>query len=219
MKISNRLLTIASFIKDNAFVMDVGADHGLLEIYLFDNNKIKSVVAVENKEGPYSILVKSLEGRDITCLLSDGIKDISPEVDTVVIAGMGGNLIVDILAKDISKLRNVRNIIVDAHKDNELVRRELVKLGYKIEKEKIVYENKKYYFVISFVKGTSEYSQNEYEFGYKTDLDPLFENYRQFEINRLSSDLEKTKSAKQLDKKKIQNLEAKIVRLKNYGNN
>lgn len=217
MKISNRLLTIASFIEDNSFVMDVGADHGQLEIYLQDNRKLNGIIAVENKVGPYSILKNALNGTDARCILGDGIKQITKEVDTVIIAGMGGNLIVDILKDDIAKLKNVKHLVVDAHRDNELVRRQIVGLGYKIDKEVIVFENKKYYFVISFKKGSAKYSDEQYEFGtcYK---DPLFKQFKEFELNKLNQELLKSGEAKSPNKVKMEKLKAKIVRLENYGN-
>ena len=219
MKISSRLTTVASFIKDNSFVMDVGADHGLLELYLSDNKHLKGLIAVENKKGPYAILKKAVEGRDVICLFSDGISEIDEKVDTLVIAGMGGNLIVDILTKNVNKLEYVKNIVVDAHIDNELVRREIVKLGYKIEQEKIVYENKKYYFVISFVKGTANYTDSEYEIGINLVKDPLFNQYRITKLATLKSNLEKAKTASKINKNKIIDFEGKIRRLESYGNN
>lgn len=200
MKISERLITIASFINKDAFVMDVGADHGLLEKYLFENNKIKKMVAVENKEGPYNILKNNLKGYDVTILYSDGIKDITDDINTIVIAGMGGNLICSILKNDENKLENVDNIIVDAHTDIEIVRREICHLGYFIEKEKIVYENKKYYFVIKFVKGSKQIDDLEYEFGVNIVKDKLFEQYRNDQINKLELIL-KHKNRKDISQK------------------
>ena len=51
MAISTRLKTIADFIEQNSIVFDVGADHGILENYLLDNNRIKKIYAIENKKG------------------------------------------------------------------------------------------------------------------------------------------------------------------------
>ena len=218
MKISERLITIASFIDDDAFVMDVGADHGLLELYLLDNKHLKGLIAVENKKGPFQILEKAVKHRGVTCSLSDGIETITDSVDTVVIAGMGGHLIIDILTKDKSKLNKVNKIVVDAHNDIEFVRREIVKLGYEISKEKIVHEGK-FYFVISFIKGKTDYSQSEYEFGFNIKDDPNFVSYKEYELSKMESELQKAKSATKLDEVKIKSLSAKIERLKAYGNN
>ena len=165
--------------------MDVGADHGLLEKYLIDNEIVKHIIAVENKKGPLDILKNNLIGYDITISYSDGIKDITPEVDTLVLAGMGGMLIVNILNSDSSKLKNVKHIIIDAHKDIEFVRREISKLGYYIKTEKIVYENNIYYFVINFESGNKKLTDIEYEFGVNISMDPLFEKYRESQIEKM----------------------------------
>ena len=215
MKISNRLKVIASFIKDNSNVIDVGADHGLLEIYLIEQKKVNSLFAVENKVGPYSILKNNLKDYNVTLSLSDGISEMPEYVDTVVIAGMGGILISDILKAHKEKLTNVKQIVVDAHRDNRLVRETITNLGYYIEKEQIVFENNKYYFVISFLKGHKDYSEDELEWGYKTNKDPLFKDYKEHELNTLSINLVKYRSSEKATKVCIETKEAKIRRLTN----
>lgn len=215
MKISNRLKVIASFIKDNSNVIDVGADHGLLEIYLIEQNKVNSLFAVENKVGPYSILKNNLKDYNVTLSLSDGISEMPEYVDTVVIAGMGGILISDILKAHKEKLTNVKQIVVDAHRDNRLVRETITNLGYYIEKEQIIFENNKYYFVISFLKGHKDYSEDELEWGYQTNKDPLFKDYKEHELNTLSINLVKYRSSEKATKVGIETKERKIRRLTN----
>ncbi len=215
MKISNRLKVIASFIKDNSNVIDVGADHGLLEIYLLEQNKANSLFAVENKIGPFTILKNNLKDYKVDLSLSDGISEMPEHVDTIVIAGMGGILISDILKAHKEKLTNVKQIVVDAHRDNRLVRETITNLGYYIEKEQIVFENNKYYFVISFLKGHKKYSEDELEWGYKTNKDPLFEDYKEHELNTLSLNLVKYRSSERATKVGIETKEAKIRRLMN----
>lgn len=213
MKISDRLVKIASSIRKDAKVADVGADHGLLEKYLIDNGVTNSIFAIENKRGPYEILKNNLKDYDVTLSLSDGLEMLPDSCDTVVIAGMGGNLIIDILKKDVSKLENVNQIIVDAHKDIELVRREITKLGYKIDKENIVIENSIYYFVISFIKGLGVYDESVYEWGYQITKDPLFEQFRNKEIERLKANLKLYKTSKNPSNYEIYRQEEKIRRL------
>lgn len=215
MKISNRLKVIASFIKDNSNVIDVGADHGLLEIYLLEQNKVNSLFAVENKVGPYSILKNNLKDYNVTLSLSDGISEMPEYVDTVVIAGMGGILISDILKAHKEKLTNVKQIVVDAHRDNRLVRETICNLGYYIEKEQIVFENNKYYSVISFLKGHQDYNEDELEWGYKTSEDPLFKSFKEHELETLSLNLVKYRSSEKATKVGIETKERKIRRLTN----
>lgn len=212
-KISERLKTIGDFVHEHAHVIDVGADHGLLEKYLIDNKKVDSILAVENKEGPYNILVNNLKGYDVQISLSDGLDEMSDDINTIVIAGMGGNLIMDILTKDVQKLNQIEQIVVDAHRDAELVRRSVTKLGYRIEKEQIVLENGIYYFIISFVKGYTKYKDIEYEFGVNISNDPLFNQFKTQELNRLGKTLIFQRKAKIVKPEGIRNLQSKIERL------
>lgn len=204
MNISKRLSTIASFITKDAFVIDVGADHGLLEKYLIDNQITEKIIAVENKKGPFNILKDNLIGYDIELSYSNGIEKITNNVDTIVIAGMGGSLICSILEHDKEKLGNVKSIVVDAHTDIEMVRRNICKFGYHIDEEKIVYENKKYYFVIKFEKGIKKHTDIEYEFGVGVALDSLFSQYKNDQLIKLKR-IEKFNSK---SKEKIGRLES-----------
>ena len=213
MKISDRLKAVASFVKENANVADVGADHGLLEIYLINEGKINSILAIENKSGPFSILKNNLEDYDVKLSLSDGISKIDETVDTIVLAGMGGILINNILNSNKTKLTNIKQIVVDAHRDIKLVRENICKLGFYIEQEKIVYEKGTYYFVISFLKGHHDYSLSEYEWGYKIKEDPLFEDFRKEELNKLVSNLIKYRSSSKSTLVGIKQREEQIGRL------
>ena len=213
MKLSDRLLTVASLLKEGMHVADVGADHGLIEKYLLDNDLVASIMAIENKNGPFNILQNNLKGYNVKLSLSDGIDEIDESVNALIIAGMGGNLIVDILKKHPDKLKNVEQIVVDAHRDIEYVRRQITELGYYIEKEKIVLENNIYYFVISFLKGQRHYSDIEYEYGYQIKDDELFDKYRENELDRMTLNLIHYKSSEKATEDGIKNREQKIRRL------
>lgn len=215
MKLSNRLLTVASFVKEHANVADVGADHGLIEKYLIDNHIVDSLLAIENKIGPYKTLENNLKSYNVKLSLSNGISDIDEKVDTLIIAGMGGNLIVGILKDNLEKLANIKQIVVDAHRDIELVRREICLLGFKIEKEKIVFENDIYYFVISFVKGHKDYDDIVYEWGYRITNDTLFDEFRNKTLETLNINLIHFKSSERANKNIIKEKEEKIRRLIN----
>jgi len=152
MKISVRLKTIGDLVNKGANVADVGADHGLLEKYLLDNEIVSSILAIENKIGPFSILKNNLKDyENVRFSLSSGISKIDEKIDTLIIAGMGGHLIVDILLADVDKLANIKHIIVDPHKNVDFVIEEIEKLGYQIEKNLHIEDGKKYN-IISFMK-------------------------------------------------------------------
>ena len=139
--LSKRLQAIHDMLPKGV-TADIGSDHGKLMIALFKSGKISKGYAIENKKGPYQRLVKALEEEqlidDIVPLFSDGIEDLPPEVKNIVLAGMGGDLIVKILKKHPEKLKLVSTIIVDAHNAIAKVREEISQMGFVIADEKII---------------------------------------------------------------------------------
>ncbi len=166
MKLSKRLLTVASFVPDNSFVCDIGTDHAGLAIYLQENLKNVKVIATDINDNPLNIAKKNIQKvglqKEIKVLKQDGIKNLDKKVDTIIIAGMGGILISEILNSP-KDLENVKNIIVAPNNEFPLVRKMLFKLNYTIERERIVIDNQKSYLVIKAIKGKS--SKIDYLFG------------------------------------------------------
>ena len=157
-------------------VADVGSDHGKLIISLFQEHKIKKGYAIENKSGPYSKIYKEIESNkllnNVIPMFSDGISELPPIVETVVIAGMGGNTIIEILKAHPLKLKNVKTIIVDAHCNVPEVRKEVSKLGYVIEDEDIIEEDGIYYEIIKFMAGECAFLDDpDIEFGPKLRIE------------------------------------------------
>lgn len=172
---------------------DVGADHGKLILSLVEDEKIPSGFAIENKIGPYNRLKEAIllsKDKDkVTCLLSDGIKDIDDTVKNVIIAGMGGTLIVNILFNNINKLNNVDYLLIDAHNALPLVREKITSIGYFIDEEIIVYEEDIYYEIIRFKKGQKVYNSLDYDFGpiLRTRKDELFLQKWNEEIKKIDN--------------------------------
>ncbi len=169
MKLSKRLQAIYDMVPSGV-AADVGSDHGKLIISLFEGGVISKGYAIENKKGPYTRLVKAIE--DSGCqdhifpMFSDGISELPKDVDIVILAGMGGINIIDILKAHLNKLKNVRTIIVDAHNAIPEMRKAVCKMGYIIADEDIVQDGGKYYEIIKFVAGECAYLDDaDYEFG------------------------------------------------------
>ena len=170
-KISERLKTVAEFVLSNKSnkIIDVGCDHALLDIYLLQNNPNLKIIASDNKEKPlenakknilkYSFLDK------IELVLKDGIDNLSNDVDTVVISGMGTETIIDILNKDKVLLKNIDRLVISSNNKYFLLRKSVTDLGYYINNEKIVFEDNKYYIVIEFIKGIKKYNKKELYLG------------------------------------------------------
>ena len=97
-KISDRLKTAASLIREGAVLADVGTDHGYVPIYLLEQKKIKSAIAMDINKGPLERAREHIHlyGMDayIQTRLSDGVAALEKgEADSILIAGMGGGLV------------------------------------------------------------------------------------------------------------------------------
>lgn len=155
MKLSKRLLTVASFVPDNSKLIDVGCDHALLDIYLMKNLKNIKILATDINENPLKIARNNIEKYNLQDKIElkqmNGIENIPSFIDTIVISGMGGILITDILKKE--KLKNVKTIILAPNNEFTKVRRHLKKINFYIEKEQLIIDDKKTYLILLLKKG------------------------------------------------------------------
>lgn len=169
--LSSRLKLISEFVPLNSKVMDIGCDHGLLDIYLYQNRIVKKIIASDINFSALNNAIENIKAnkleKEIETRLSDGLENIHPEdeIDTLVIAGMGSNTIVNMLKKDIKKLDKIKTIIIQSNTKLEFLRSEIVKLNYYIADEAIVEDNKKIYIVIKFIKERRKYTKKELYFG------------------------------------------------------
>lgn len=159
----------AEFIRKGSVVADIGTDHANLPAYLISQGVCEKAFAADIGKGPLLNARKTVEeyGLEdkITLVLSDGLKCISlDEIDTIVLAGMGGDLINDILsAADIEKLKKI-HIIVQPQSHSEKVRSFFCENGFEIEKESFCEEGRHIYVCMSaFYTGRTEYPVN-YEY-------------------------------------------------------
>ena len=212
MIVSSRIKTIGDFIEKGEKVADIGADHGLLELYLIAKYRDIFILAIENKKGPFAILDHNLRGfKNVRLSLTDGISYLEPGIQTLVLAGMGGLNIKKILDTYPEKLEHIKKVIVDAHRDIPVVRKTLIDYGFKISTEKIVYEDDKFYVINVFTKpiDKEKYSDDEIDFGYKIYEDKLWPKYKKFLIKR------NTEVIKEL--RRNSNNQNKILKLKNIN--
>lgn len=155
-KLNKRLTTISAFIENNSKVIDVGCDHGLLGIYLYETKDDIKVISSDINELPlkkaHDNLIKYGLLDKIELKLGNGLECLSDDTDTVIISGMGGLTIIDIL-QDIKKYPNIKKIVVSPNSDFDLTRKMISKLGFKINREVLVKENNKYYLVSEYIVG------------------------------------------------------------------
>ena len=151
--LGKRLSAAANLIRQGSALADIGCDHGYVPVSLILNGKIKSAVASDINEGPLNScisLVKEYELEDrIKCVLSDGLDKINlDEVDDILIAGMGGELIAEILSNcDKEKLKQ-KHLILNAMTHPEEARRFLYDFGFEINNDIIIKDKKHYYSIM-----------------------------------------------------------------------
>lgn len=183
MKISDRLKSISEFIDEKDKLIDIGCDHALLDIYLCEQYKDLKIIASDIHEGALKNAINNvnkykMEDR-IDLRLGDGLQIInSDEIDTILISGMGFYTIKDILSNKI-KMENVKKIVVQSNTDVVKLRKFVIKLGFKIVKEKLVKDNEIIYTIIEFGRGEEKYSYDEIYFGPRIleNKDDLFYEY------------------------------------------
>lgn len=179
MKLSIRLKCISDMINNNQSIIDIGCDHGLLDIYLttFKNCDCIASDISENVLANTKINVGKYNlDNKIQIVCSDGLTNIDIKKNSViVISGMGTNTIINILKNE--KVNSIDNLIIQSNNEIETLRKFVVKLGFYIENEKILEENKKDYVVIYFKRGKKIYNNNDYLFGPIARYDICNKNY------------------------------------------
>ena len=155
-------LELLESLVDTKKVFDVGSDHGLLAISLSKNHEV-----VASDISKYS--VKKMEENvskakaNVKVVHSDGLDKLDiAKKDTVIIAGMGTYTILKILKKNIDKVPNT--LIIQANNNHDILRKGITKLGYFIDREETLYQNR-WYTIIRFKKGYKKYSKIDYLVG------------------------------------------------------
>ena len=149
-KLSRRLRMSADMVTHGNIVADVGCDHAHTVIYLVKAGIAPKAIAMDVGEGPLShadanIRLYGLNGL-IETRLSDGLTELKPgEVDTVIIAGMGGNLMRNILENSPEVVGTVKELVLQPQSDPDLVRSFLRRHNYEIVLEDACFEDGKYY--------------------------------------------------------------------------
>lgn len=186
MEISYRLKKIADLVTIKGNLADIGTDHAYTPIYLYKNQKIKKALACDISKGSIEKAKDNIRKYNLEDVLqirlANGLDKISKddEIDTIIIAGMGGMLMIDILerGKDITE---EAELILQPQKDIDKVRRYLHNNGFYIEYDEMLKDDGKYYNVIKAKKGKEDfdYDEKHYIFG-RFDIEnknPLLKEY------------------------------------------
>lgn len=177
-KISDRLLSIVSLISDGEEVVDIGCDHGLLDVYLTLYKKCRCIAYDVNSkiiERAKTNFLKYKVFDKIDLFTGNGFENLNVNFDsTIVVSGMGTFTILKILEKNKSK-----NIICQTNTDLYILRKSICDMGYYIFDESIVFDNSRYYVTIKFSLGNSNYSYDDYLLGpiLRVNASSVFNDY------------------------------------------
>lgn len=151
--LNTRLLTAAEFVTQGGIACDVGTDHAYLAAYLADNGISKSVIACDIALGPIESAKATVSrmglSDKITVIQSDGLDLIPDEgITDVIICGMGGELILNILLRAEWLKRGVNLVLQPMTRASDL-REGLYEHGFVIKSEKACRDGKFVYSVIN----------------------------------------------------------------------
>ena len=163
-----RLNCIVNYVNNSETTADIGTDHAYVPIELINSGRAKRVIASDIKPGPLKIAKSHIEKRGLSdrieTRLGSGLSVLAPgEADYIIIAGMGGELICDILKENTETARLSRLVIQPMNGQYEL-RRYLIENGFTIEREDIENEAHRVYNFIIAKNGRSEEFDNDIDY-------------------------------------------------------
>lgn len=195
--LSDRLLRVASYVEQGGVPVDVGTDHAYVPIYLLQNGVSPRAYATDNRPGPlknagFDAKKYGVEER-LTLYLCDGLALCDPEcLDTVIIAGMGGETMVHILEQTPWALEK-RLILQPQSKICEL-RRYLASRGLTVSDAVLAADAGKYYEIWLVGEGTMD-ADALIEPRLIEKRDPLLKQYLTKQINQKKKQLKGMKSS------------------------
>lgn len=153
MKLTNRLLKIASLVSRNKRLADIGTDHGYIPLYLLNKRIIDVAILADINEGPLenarSEVKKNGLDDKVDLRLGSGIEVLKKgEVDEIIIAGMGGILIGELLEANKDVSHSVDKLILQPMQAQEKLRQYLLNNGYEILDECLEKEDFRFYEII-----------------------------------------------------------------------
>ena len=153
--ISDRLLACAGFVRHGCRVADVGCDHGYLSIHLLTNGIAQSCIASDINQQPLLSAVRNAEKfgvRDkMEFFLSDGVRNIPRDFDTMICAGMGADTMISILSSALWLQDKRYTLILQCQSKRPELRQWLYDSGYRITRETLARDGKFIYSIMEVV--------------------------------------------------------------------
>lgn len=161
MRLSPRLVKIASLVPEGVVVADVGTDHGLLPAYLVGTGKCPRAIATDARARPLEAARQTLREfgveRQVELRLGYGLTVLKPrEAGAVVMAGMGAHTVIAILERSPAVRATVGRFVLQPAKGTALVRRWLLQHDFRLAAEELVREGQRFHEVLAAEPGREE---------------------------------------------------------------
>lgn len=194
--LSKRLESLVKYVDKSDRVIDIGCDHALLDIHLIKNNYLdKLIVSDVHKDAlncGISNIKKECLNSKIEARLGNGLEVLNENdnIDTILISGMGTKTILEILNNPY--LDRINKLILQSNRDYDILRHEVIKLGFFIDKEEVVVDNNKLYIIIVFLRGSKDITDEEIKYGTSKMINKeIYYNYLITKKNEILNRVEK----------------------------
>ena len=186
-----RLMGIAQMLGKCDCVADIGTDHGRLGAYLLQRDLCGRVqfldVSSDSLDKARALIARMGLLERASFGVGDGAAAMTEDADGVVIAGMGGQLIAQIVERGIARLRGAK-LVLQPNVAQRLLRQRLSQLGFMIEEERLVKAGRRYYIMMGAAAGEAQYTEQELIVGPKllAERPALLKEYarRQLDITK-----------------------------------
>lgn len=189
-----RIKALASLVDKDSRLVDIGTDHALLPIYLYENEITKKVTGSDISSNALEFAKNNLKKHNLSdkikLIVSDGFTNLNDEYDTAVISGMGTDTIKKILDRE----NLPKKLIISSHKNVDKLRLFMNKKGYKIIKEITLKDNDIYYDMIKYEKEIETLSNYDILVGKSNDTE-----YKLYILDKYKRIYKKSKNDKYLE--------------------
>lgn len=219
---TKRLNMIISHI-DAKTVADIGTDHAYIPVQLALGKRAEKIIATDLNKGPLDAALSNVKANDceeiVECRLGSGLSPLDVgECDTIVIAGMGGELISSILAEGESVAKSADTLLLQPMNSQDTLRKFLVENGYEIIGEDLMVEGFKVYNLIIARKGSMLFAADEIELHlperlYKHKHFGALLSKKKREFTKILTGLKRAKDKDEKEIERYESLLEKVVRL------
>lgn len=223
MEISYRLKCIAKMVGKCDRIADIGTDHAYLPIYLIKEKICRKAIASDINKGPvekakFNIRMENVES-SIECRLGAGFDNIKPkEVNVAVIAGMGGNLIRNIIDDGMEVFKSLDYLVVQPMQNTDILRKYIYESGYIVLDEDLCKDENKYYEVIKIKYNNKPNALSEMYYEVSKNLlekrHPLIKEYICIKIGKYDKIFSNINDDGEVAQKRKNNLKKKVMKLR-----